>query len=150
MLSIERLNEGNATLYIEYLKKAIAIEPDMMTAEALDEAGIMDRISDDFYMNTRSLLALIDNNAVGRIEYHFYGCMQDGYRMAYVDWIYVLPDFRHRGIARELFKAFERDCKSNRINQFYLIRAENLNAEKFYKSFDGASLSKEPILRRNL
>ncbi len=36
-------------------------------------------------------LAMEDNQVMGRIEYHFYGCMQDGYRMSYVNWVYVLP-----------------------------------------------------------
>ena len=28
-------------------------------------------------------LAMENDQVLGRIEYHFYGCMQDGYRMAY-------------------------------------------------------------------
>lgn len=49
-----------------------------------------------------------DGNAVGRIEYHFYGCMQDGYQMAYADWVYVLRAYRHKGIAQRLFAELER------------------------------------------
>ncbi|UTC62040.1 GNAT family N-acetyltransferase [Treponema sp. OMZ 787] len=149
-MKIERLTENNVDLYLEYLKKAMSLEPNLMVAEYIDEIGIRNRVRDDFYMNTTSLLAIVDNSVVGRIEYHFYGCMQDGYRMAYVDWIYVLPEFRHQGIARQLFEEFEKDCIKNRINQFYLIRATNSNADKFYCSFESVSFSEAPLLRKDL
>lgn len=34
--------------------------------------------------------------------------MQDGYRMAYVDWVYVLPEARHKGVAQGLFQEMEK------------------------------------------
>lgn len=43
---------------------------------------------------------------VGRIEYHFYGSMQNGFKMAYVDWGYVLKLYRHKGVAQMLFHKF--------------------------------------------
>lgn len=149
-IEIERLSDKNVELYLEYLRKAMSVEPDLMTAEYIDEIEIRNRIHDDFYMNTTSLLAIVDHIAVGRIEYHFYGCMQDGYRMAYVDWIYVLPEFRNLGIAQRLFEEFEEDCKNNRINQFYLIRAIDSRADRFYRSMEGVSLCEVPLLRKDL
>ena len=62
----------------------------------------------------------------------------------------VLPEFRHRGVARQLFKEFESDCKQNGIDQYYLIRAENPDADKFYHSFEKAELSRVPLLRKYL
>lgn len=76
--------------------------------------------------------------------------MQDGYRMAYVDWLYVLKQYRHKGIARKLFAEFENDCKKNNIDQFYLIRATNPEADKFYRHFEKAELSEVPLLRKYL
>lgn len=149
-MRIERLNENNVEAYIIYLKKAMSIEPDMMTAEKIDEDGIRKRIMDSFYQKTTSLLAIDNDKVVGRIEYHFYGCMQDGYRMAYVDWVYVLPEYRHKRIAQSLFKALEKDCIDNEINQYYLIRSINTEADRFYHSFEAASLSEAPILRKEL
>ena len=149
-MEFQVLSKDNVKQYIGYLKIAMAKEPDMMIAETVDEAGIMERIRDPFYMKTTSLLAMENGNVVGRIEYHFYGCMQDGYRMAYVDWVYVLPEYRHQGIAQGLFREFEKDCKAKGINQYYLIRATNHNADKFYHSFENASLSDVPLLRKDL
>lgn len=70
--------------------------------------------------------------------------------MAYADWVYVLKKFRHQGIARQLFAEFEKDCKSCGINQYFLLRAENGEAESFYRAFEGAELSNVPVLRKNI
>ena len=115
-MEFQILGPDNVKLYIEYLKSAMAKEPEMMTTEVLDEEGIMERIQDPFYLNTKSVLAIENGRVVGRIEYHFYGCMQDGYHMAYVDWVYVLPEYRHQGIAQKLFGELEKDCKARDIN----------------------------------
>ena len=58
--------------------------------------------------------------------------------MAYVDWVYVLKAYRHRGIAQMLFAEFEKDCLQNDIDQYYLIRAAN------------EELDDAPVLRKYL
>ena len=146
----EILNNENVEDYIAYLKIAMSEEPDMMTAEKVDEQGIKSRISDPFFNRTTSILAKEDGMVVGRIEYHFYGCVQDGHKMAYVDWVYVLKAYRHKGIAQMLFKEFERECVQNDIDQYYLIRATNEEANRFYGNFEGAQLSETPLLRKDI
>lgn len=149
-MTFERLNEKNADDYIAYLRTAMNEEPDMMTAEKVDAQGIKARISDPFFNKTTSILAMENGKVVGRIEYHFYGCMQDGYRMAYVDWVYVLKAHRHKGIAQRLFAELEKDCKKHNIDQYYLIRATNADADRFYNNFRNAELNEAPILRKYL
>ena len=149
-MKFEILNQDNVDDYIAYLKIAMREEPDKMTAEKVDEQGIKNRISDPFYNRTTSILAKENGMVVGRIEYHFYGCMQDGYRMAYVDWVYVLKAYRHKGIAQKLFTEFERDCVQNNIYQYYLIRATNEEASRFYGHFADAQLEEAPLLRKYL
>ena len=146
----EKLNLDNVEDYIAYLKTAMSEEPDKMTAEKLDEQGIRNRISDSFFDRTTSILARENGMVVGRIEYHFYGCMQDGCKMAYVDWVYVLKAYRHKGIAQMLFHEFERDCAKNSIDQYYLIRATNEEASRFYHHFEGVELNEAPVLRKYL
>ena len=146
----EILNNDNVEDYIAYLKIAMSEEPDMMTADKVDEQGIKSRISDPFFNKTTSILAKENGKVVGRIEYHFYGCMQNGYRMAYVDWVYVLKAYRHKGIAQKLFVEFERDCVQNNINQYYLIRATNEEANRFYEHFEDVQLEETPFLRKYL
>ena len=146
----QKLDDNNINLYIDYLKKAISEDPDMMWTDAVDEAALRSRISDPFYQRTHSILAMEEDKVVGRIEYHFYGCLQDGYRMAYVDWLYVLKNYRHRGIAQGLFRAFENDCRLHGIDQYFLIRAENPDADRFYSSREQAELNCVPMLRKTL
>lgn len=150
MLRIEKLGESNVEQYLRYLHEAMALEPQMMTAEAVDEEDIRAQVRDAFYEKTTSLLAIEGDEVVGRIEYHFYGCLQDGYRMAYVDWVYVLPKARHKGVAQALFRKMQEDCERNGINQYYLIRATNPEADRFYHAFEGAELQEVPLLRRYL
>ncbi len=147
-MKYERLSAANVGQYIAYLKKALSEEPDMMWVEHIDETEIAARVNDPFYQNTPSILAFDGHDVVGRMEFHFYGCLQDGYRMAYVDWVYVLPEYRHKGIAQQLFKEFENECRANHIDQYFLIRATNADANKFYHSFENADLDDEPVLRK--
>lgn len=149
-MTFERLKQDNVEDYIAYLKIAMSEEPNNMTAEEVDETGIKSRISAPFLNRTTSILAKENGMVVGRIEYHFYGCMQDGCKMAYVDWVYVLKAYRHKGIAQMLFEEFERDCAQNNIDQYYLIRATNEEASRFYNHFQGVQLSEVPLLRKYL
>ncbi len=149
-MKFELLIKDNVEKYIEYLKRAMTEEPEMMTTDVVEEDEIRRRVEDSFYQNTKSVLAVDNDMVVGRIEYHFYGCMQDGYRMAYVDWVYVLKGYRHQGIARQLFEMFEKDCLENHIDQYYLIRAENKNAVRFYDRFENARTDAEKILRKEI
>lgn len=146
----EILSQDNVEDYIAYLRIAMNEEPDMMTAEEVDEQGIKSRIRNPFFNRTTSILAKENGKVVGRIEYHFYGCMQDGYKMAYVDWVYVLKSYRHKGIAQMLFAEFEKDCVQKDIDQYYLVRATNENANRFYENFESVELSEVPFLRKYL
>lgn len=149
-IRLEPLSISNVSQYMAYLRKALTEEPDMLYVNQIDEVAILSRVSDPFYQSTKSILAMDGEHVVGRIEYHFYGCLQDGYRMAYVDWVYVLPEYRRNGIAQQLFKEFEKDCKAHRIDQYYLIRSTEANADKFYHSFEKAELGNEPMLRKTI
>ena len=135
-MKFELLTNLNVDLYIEYLEKALVEDPDEMCIESVNKIEIRNRLNDSFYQNTKSILAIDNNKVIGRIEYHFYGCIQDGYKMAYVDWVYVLKEHRNKGVAKSLFAEFEKDCKQNKINQYFLIRANNENVKQFYNSFD--------------
>lgn len=149
-MRFELLTNKNTALYIEYLKQALLEEPEQMWIDSIEEDEIIKRINDNFYQNTKSYLAIINNKVIGRIEYHFYGCIQDGFKMAYVDWVYVLKEYRNKGIAKSLFSVFEQDCKSNGINQYFLIRATSESANHFYNSFKEVELEESPTLRKDL
>ena len=150
MIATEFLNETNIDSYLDYLKTSIIEDPENMTTDTCDEAGIRQRIKDPFYSGTKSILALEDGNVIGRIEYHFYGCLQCGTKMCYVDFVFVSKMHRRKGADRLLFHAMENDCRKNGINQYYLIRSTEQEADRFYKSFKDSSLDDEPLLRKDI
>ena len=86
-MTFEKLSQVNVEQYLVYLKTAMDAEPELMMTEVPDEDGIRQRVTDPFYQRTTSILAIEDNAVIGRIEFHFYGVMQDEYKMAYVDWV---------------------------------------------------------------
>ena len=149
-LILRPFSDGDSEDVYEYLKEPAVNCFAGMKLNSLAEAReeMKKRAGDTEYYF--AIVLKESGKVIGRIEYHFYGCMQDGCKMAYVDWVYVLPEFRHRGVARQLFKEFESDCKQNGIDQYYLIRAENPDADKFYHSFEKAELSRVPLLRKYL
>ncbi len=149
-LQFSILNNSTIDIYIEYLKLALLEDPEFMCIQSVDEDAIKARINDNFFNQSKSILAIEDGKVIGRIEFHFYGCIQDGYKMAYVNWIYVLKNHRNKGIGHLLFKEFEKECNKNDIDEYYLIRAENDFADKFYKSFQGVKLHSEPLLRKKI
>ncbi len=70
--------------------------------------------------------------------------------MAYVGWICVLKSERHCGIGQALFKEFEKECKNNGIEQYFLVAAENSEAASFYNAFKNAEIKTQPVLRKNV
>ncbi|MDE5715540.1 MAG: GNAT family N-acetyltransferase [Anaeroplasmataceae bacterium] len=150
MVIFEQLDLSNIEEYISYLKTALKEEPNLMTITEVDEEGIKARMLDPLFHHSTSILAKENGIVVGRIEYHFYGCIQGGYKMAYVNWVYVLKAYRHKGIAQMLFLEFEKDCKKNNIDQYFLIRATNEDANRFYNQFENAELNEVPLLRKYL
>lgn len=93
---------------------------------------------------------MCEDKVIGRIEYHFYSCFQDGYRIFYVDWLYVLPEKRNKGIAKQLFNQMTRDCVKNNIDEVRLIRATNENSIHFYESFETSKICNLPFFIQNL
>lgn len=149
-VKFEFLNNFNVDKYLSYLKIAFSQEPDFMFCDVIDEKSIRERVLDDFYKNTKSILAIVDDKVVGRIEYHFYGCLQNGFRMCYIDWVYVLKEYRKKGIAKKLFLELEKDCKINLINQYYLLCGTNDYANGFYSNFKDVEIETFSVLRKYL
>lgn len=149
-LKFSKLNKSTVPAYVEYAKKVIASEPFLNGVECPDEQAVFKRFEESFFKTSKCILAFKDGNVVGRIEYHFYGCPVDGTKMAYVGWICTLKEERHKGVAQELFRQFEKDCKKHGINEYFLIAAENDEAKSFYGAFNGAETKLQPILRKEI
>lgn len=148
--TFEKLNKDNFNKYYDYLSLATRLEPKLMCSSDINKEELLERLDDELTKRSNSILAMCENKVVGRIEYHFYSCFQDGYRICYVDWVYVLPESRNKGIAKKLFDEMSKDCVKNNIDEFRLIRATNKNANDFYKSFKSAQICEMPFFIQNL
>lgn len=148
--TFEKLNKDNFNKYYDYLSLATSLEPELMCSSDINKEELLERLDDELTKRSNSILAMCEDKVVGRIEYHFYSCFQDGYRICYVDWVYVLPESRNKGIAKKLFDEMSKDCVKNNIDEFRLIRATNKNANDFYKSFKSAHICEMPFFIQNL
>lgn len=148
--TFEKLNKNNFNKYYDYLSLATKLEPELMCSSDINKEELLERLDDELTKRSNSILAMCENKVVGRIEYHFYSCFQDGYRICYVDWVYVLPESRNKGIAKKLFDEMAKDCVKNNIDEFRLIRATNKNANDFYKSFKSAQICEMPFFIQHL
>ena len=57
-------------------------------------------------------------------------------------------NYLHKAMALE--PQMREDCERNGINQYYLIRATNPEADRFYHAFEDAELQEVPLLRKTL
>lgn len=143
--TFEKLNKDNFNKYFDYLLLAIKLEPELMCSSDINKEELYERLDDELTKKSTSILAMCEDKVIGRIEYHFYSCFQDGYRICYVDWLYVLPENRNKGIAKKLFNEMTRDCVEHNIDEIRLIRAKNENANHFYESFKGVKMLEVPL-----
>ena len=148
--TFEKLNKDNFNKYFDYLSLATRLELELMCSSDINKEELFKRLDDELTKRSTSILAIDEDKVVGRIEYHFYSCFQDGYRICYVDWVYVLPENRNKGIAKKLFDEMAKDCIKNNIDEFRLIRATNKEANDFYKSFKTAKICEMPFFIQNL
>ncbi|UHR01976.1 GNAT family N-acetyltransferase [Peptoniphilus sp. GNH] len=148
--TFEKLNKDNFNKYYDYLLLAMALEPELMCSSDTSKEELYKRLDDELTKRSTSILAMHEDKVVGRIEYHFYSCFQDGYRICYVDWVYVLSENRNKGIAKKLFDEMTKDCVKNNIDEFRLIRATNKNANDFYESFKSAQICEMPFFIKSL
>lgn len=146
----EKLNKDNFIKYYDYLLSATELEPELMCSTDIGKEKLYERLDDELSKISTSILAIYEDKVVGRIEYHFYSCFQDGYRICYVDWVYVLPENRKQGIAKKLFNEMTNDCIKHSIDEIRLIRATNKNANEFYKSFKSAKICEFPFFIQHL
>ena len=121
-----------------------------MCSSDINKEKLYERLDDELTKRSTSILAMYEDKVVGRIEYHFYSCFQDGYRICYIDWLYVLPKNRNKGIAKKLFNQMTRDCVKHNIDEIRLIRTTNENANHFYESFKYAQICELPFFIQNL
>lgn len=87
--TFEKLNKDNFNNYFDYLLLATKLEPEFMCSSDINKEKLYERLDDELTKRSTSILAMCEDKVIGRIEYHFYSCLQDRYRICYLDWLYV-------------------------------------------------------------
>ncbi len=147
------LNENYAQKLAEFEIEARITEKNTLFGE-IDKIqytrDIEERLSDPLFCNTYVVVALENDKIVGRCDFTIKGCFTDGFRNAYVDWVYVLKEYRHFKVAQGLIKYMELFLKEHKIEEYFLITAHNEEAQRFYNSFDNFTKETDWILRKEI
>ena len=95
---------------------------------------------DDSFRDSISLLAYMDGKVVGRIDSTMIKSRFDGSTKAYLDWICVVKNYRHRGVAQALMAELRKQLKERGIDTMIALTASNEEAQRFYKSVPDSSM----------
>ena len=82
----------------------------------------------------------MNDKVIGRIDASLIVSRFDGkISSAYLDWICVLKDHRHQGIARGLLEELKKDLKEKGITTLITLTSVNEEAKRFYAARDDVS-----------
>ena len=108
-------------------------------------ASVRQSFQDPRFANALTLLAYRDGQVVGRIDATLICTHFDGSVKAYLDWICVLKSQRHRGTAQALMAGLRRRLKEAGADTLIGLIAANPEAQRFYRSLEGAKIQDEGI-----
>lgn len=99
-----------------------------------------------WFENALSFVAVTENGKiVGRIDGSLIPTHFDGSIKCYLDWICVLKSWRHKGVAQALMDALRKDLAARGIDTLVGLIAANDEAQRFYRSMQGAMIRDEGI-----
>ena len=96
--------------------------------------SVKDSFDNPSFDDSISLLAYVDNKIVGRIDSTMIKSRFDGSTKAYLDWICVVKNYRHRGVAQALMSELLKRLKERNIDTLIGLTASNEEAKRFYQS----------------
>ena len=97
-----------------------------------------------FADNAITLLAYIDGRVIGRIDAALICSRFDGtISAAYLDWISVLKNERHAGVAQSMMTELRKILKEKGLEALLAVVAGNGEANKFYHSLEDTKIQDE-------
>ncbi|MBR3840406.1 MAG: GNAT family N-acetyltransferase [Erysipelotrichales bacterium] len=141
----------------EYTKERIQDVVDFELTLRQEEAGwgweidnayiesVTKSFDDISFKNSLSLLAYDNEKVVGRIDSTMICSHFDGSTKAYLDWICVLPSYRHKGVAQGLMSVLRKELKERGAVDLVGIIAHNKEALSFYHSLENVVIRDEGI-----
>lgn len=128
-------------------ERALRTEEDFWGWEIDDKyiADVTRSFEEPAFANSLSLLAYMEDRVVGRIDSTKICSHFDGSTKAYLDWICVLKSCRHQGVAQALMMALRKELKAQGVDTLVGLIAANQEAQRFYRSLQGALIRDEGI-----
>lgn len=128
-------------------ERALRTEEDFWGWEIDDKyiADVTRSFEEPAFANSLSLLAYMEDRVVGRIDSTKICSHFDGSTKAYLDWICVLKSCRHQGVAQALMMALRKELKEQGVDTLVGLIAANQEAQRFYRSLQGALIRDEGI-----
>ena len=149
------LDENNLDKLVTFEQTARATEGDIFI-DSFDPGDFKTQtlraLKDENFTSARCLVCVDENgDVVGRLDFTLLPSFAYGGELrAYVDWVYVLVAFRHKGVAQLLFKKMEALLKPLGVEDYFLLMAENGEAQRFYRNVAGGEIAKQEVLTKQI
>ncbi len=115
----------------------------------IDEAYIQavnNSFQDEKFRNSLSLLAYENSRVIGRIDSSLITSHFDGSTKAYLDWICVLKNQRHNGVAQALMHELRTRLREEyHVDTLIGLIAGNPEAQRFYRNLENSLIRDEGI-----
>ena len=140
--------EKHIDAVLNFEKELRRQEPDTYFREPDEEyrKALSSSFSDGRFINAISFIAVKDGDVIGRIDASIISSRSDAACCsAYLDWICVLKSERHNKVAQALLYALRKKLKAENVSLLIALMAQNDEAQRFYRSVQGASIHDEGI-----
>ena len=140
--------EKHIEMLLEYEKELRRQEPDTYYWEPDEnyKNALINSFSDDRFNTAVSYIAVMDDKVIGRIDASLITSRSDAACCsAYLDWICVLKSERHNKVAQELLNTLRAELKARNVSLLIALMANNDEAQRFYKSVEGAAIHDQGI-----
>lgn len=153
-MNIRFLNKESLRSLVSFEKEARETEPGVLYGN-FDEGEFYNKtlkaLKDPTFGNANTLLCFQGEKVVGRLDFSIISSFAfGGDKQLYIDWIYVLKEYRHKKIAQGLFEEVEKYMKKNNIDRYFLIAAENEEAQRLYHNMDNVKITRQEILEKQI
>lgn len=148
MILVEPFTRNKIGAVLEFEAQLRRQEPDTFFMDAGENyRALLERSFDDSrFVNAVSLLACEDGRVVGRIDAVILAARSDAAcTCAYLDWICVLKEERHRQVAQLLLRELRRELKRRGADTLIAIMAHNPESLRFYRAVENASIHDEAV-----
>ena len=143
MFEIKRFEKEDIRRVMEFERELRRQEPDTYywLPDETYERHLENSFEDPRFNTAISYIAVKDNSVIGRIDASLISSRSDASCCsAYLDWICVLKNERHRKVAQALLEAVRTECRKHGVTVLIALMAENEEAQRFYKNTEDASI----------